>query len=239
MAALDRTLTLAEMDDVAVVIAEHLELDVPRRLDVFLDVHVADAEGRFRFALRRLHRVRQFGRGSDDAHAATAAAGGGFDDDRITDLFRQLERPFLVVDRAVAAGENRHARLLHHAARAGLVAHQANHLRIRADELDMAGLAHLGEVGALGKKPVAGMDRIRAGDFGRADHRRHVQIAVGAARRTDADVLVGELDVQLVLVRLRVDGNGLDAELTAGVDDPQRHLAAIRDENFLEHGSPG
>ena len=52
--ALDRALALAEVDDVAVVIAEDLELDVARRLDVLLDVDVADAERRLGLALRGL-----------------------------------------------------------------------------------------------------------------------------------------------------------------------------------------
>ena len=106
---------------------------------------------------------------------------------------------------------------------------------VGADELDVAGLADLGEVGALGQEPVAGMDRVGAGDLGGADDRRHVQVAVGAARRADADVLVGEPDVQRVLVGLGVDGDGLDAELAAGADDAQRDLAAVGDQDFLEH----
>ena len=133
----------------------------------------------------------------------------------IADLLGELERLLLAVDRAVAARQDRHARLLHHAARARLVAHQPDHLRVGADELDVARLADLGQVGALGQEPVAGMDRVGAGDFRGADDRRHVQVAVGAARRADADVLVGEPDVQRVLVGLRVDGDGLDAQLAA------------------------
>ena len=57
MAALDRALALAEVDDGAVMIAEDLELDVARVLDVLLDVDVADAERRFRLALRGLERL--------------------------------------------------------------------------------------------------------------------------------------------------------------------------------------
>ena len=38
MAALDRALTLAEHVDVAMLIAEDLELDVPRTFDEFLEV---------------------------------------------------------------------------------------------------------------------------------------------------------------------------------------------------------
>ena len=65
----------------------------------------------------------------------------------------------------------------------------------------------------------------------------NVQIAVGAPRRTDADVFVGEADVQRILVGLRIDGDGLDAELAAGADDAQGDFAAISDEDFLEHES--
>ena len=59
VAALDRALALAEVDDRAVMIAEDLELDVARVLDVLLDVDVADAERRFRLALRGLERLAQ------------------------------------------------------------------------------------------------------------------------------------------------------------------------------------
>ena len=62
VAPLDRALALAEVDDGAVMIAEDLELDVARVLDVLLDVDVADAEGRFRLALRGLQRLRQLRR---------------------------------------------------------------------------------------------------------------------------------------------------------------------------------
>ena len=122
--ALDRALALAEVHDVAVVVAEDLELDVARRLDVLLDVDVADAERRLGLALRGLERVRQLRRRSHDAHAAAAAAGRRLDDDRVADLLGDLERLLLALDRAVAAGQDRHAGLLHHAARARLVAHQ-------------------------------------------------------------------------------------------------------------------
>ena len=57
MAPLDRALALAEVDDGAVVIAEDLELDVARVLDVLLEVDVADAERRFGLALRGLQRL--------------------------------------------------------------------------------------------------------------------------------------------------------------------------------------
>src|SRR5437867_10948332 len=101
MAPLDGALALAEMDDGSVMVAEDLELDVARTLDVLLDVDVADAERRLRFALRGLDRVRQLVRGAHDAHPASAAAGRRLDDDRIAELLRQLERLLLAVERTV------------------------------------------------------------------------------------------------------------------------------------------
>ena len=123
------------------------------------------------------------------------------------------------------------------ARRARLVAHQPDHFRIGPDEADVARFAHFGQIRRLGEEPVAGVDRIGAGNFRGADDGRHVQVAVGAARRADAHVLIGKPHVQGILVGLRVDGDRLDTELAAGDDDPHRNLAAVGNQNFLKHRS--
>ena len=51
VAALDRAFALAEMDDVAVLVAKHLDLDVARLLDIFLDEHAVVAEARLGLGL--------------------------------------------------------------------------------------------------------------------------------------------------------------------------------------------
>ena len=205
-------------------------------LDVLLDVDVADAERRLGLALRGLERLAELGRRADDAHAAAAAAGDSLDDHREAELAGDLERLLFAVDRTVAPGQDRHAGLLHRAPGAGLVAEQPDDVRRRADELDVAGLADLREVGALGEESVAGMDGVRAGDLGGAQHRRHAQVAVGAARRADADVLVGEPHVQRVLVGLGVHRDGADAQLAARADHAKSDLTAVGDQDLLEHG---
>jgi hypothetical protein len=235
VAPLDRALALAEVNDVAVMIAEDLDLDVARVLDVLLEIDVADAERGFRLALRGLERLAQLRRLADDAHAAAAAAGDGLDDDRVAELLGDLQALLFTFDRAVAAGQHGHAGFLHRAPRARLVAHQTDDVRVGADELDVARLTDLREVGALGQEPVAGVNRVGARDLGGADDRGHVEIAVGAARGADADVFVGKPHVQRVLVGLRVDGDRLDAELPARRDDAQGDLAAVGDQDFLEH----
>ncbi len=237
MPPLDRAFPLAEVHHRAVMIAEHLELDVARTLDVLFDVHVADAEGGLGFTLRRLERPAELGRGVNDPHAAATAARHRLDDDRIPEILGDLQRLLFAVDRTVAAREDRDAGFLHGAARAGLVPKEPDHVGRRPDELDVAGLADLRQIRALGEEPVPGMDRVGAGDLCRADDGRHAQIAVRAAGRADADVLVREAHVQRVLVRLGPDRHRLDTQFPAGADDAQGDLAAVGDQNFLEHES--
>ena len=55
----------------------------------------------------------------------------------------------------------------------------------------------------------------------------------------DSDGLVGHLDMQRVLVGVGIDGDRLDAHLARGLDDAAGDLAAIGDQDFLEHWRPG
>ena len=92
-----------------------------------------------------------------DAHPAPAAAGGGFDNDGIADLFGDLH-PFLDVFHAAFAA------LKHGNAVAGgdlfgddLVAHVFDELGGGAYEFDAGVGAFLGEIGVLGQVSVSGM----------------------------------------------------------------------------------
>ena len=98
-----------------------------------------------------------------------------------------------------------------------------------------AGLAHLGEVRILRQQAIAGMNGVHVGDFGRADDRGNIQIALGQLRRPNADGFIGKADVQRIAVGLAVDGDGADAQFFTGTDHPQGNLSAIRDQDFLKH----
>jgi hypothetical protein len=85
VAALDRAFALAEIDDVAVLVAQHLDLDVARIGDELLDEDAVVAEGGAAStcageALAPPRRRR------GDAHALAAAAGRGLDHHRVADL---------------------------------------------------------------------------------------------------------------------------------------------------------
>ena len=141
------------------------------------------------------------------AHAAAAAAGRRLDEHRVADRAGESQGLLLVVDQPLAAGHDGHAGLLRQLAGLVLVAEPAHRLVRRADELDLAVAADLGEVGVLRQEAVAGMDGLDVGDLGGADDARDVQVALGGRGRPDADGLVGQVEVGGAAVGLAVDGD--------------------------------
>ena len=141
----------------------------------------------------------------------------------------------VVVDQALAAGHHRDAGLLGQLAGLVLVAQPAHGLVRRADELDVAGPAHLGEVRVLRQEAVAGVDGLDVGDLGGADEAGDVEVALRGGGRADADGLVGQGQVRRVAVGLAEDGHDLDAQVAAGPDDPQGDLTAVGDQDALKH----
>ena len=65
------------------------------------------------------------------------------------------------------------------------------------------------------------------------------EIGLGGRRRADMHGLVGHFDMQRVLVGVGIDRDRLDAHLAGGLDDAAGDLAAIGDQDFLEHLCPG
>src|SRR6185312_3009158 len=86
MAALDRAFAFAEMHDVAVAVAEHLDLDVARLLDILLDKDPVVAKARAGLARRAAPALAQLGVVAGDAHALTAAARRRLEHDRVADV---------------------------------------------------------------------------------------------------------------------------------------------------------
>ena len=168
------------------LVRHHLNLDVTRTVDVTLEVHVAIFESSGGFGRSSFQRAAEFSLGMDDPHAAATTAARGFHNYRIANLFRDSRAFIRRLDRALAAGKNRHAGFLHRITRGHLFAHQLNNARARADEFNIAGLADFGEVSRLSQEPIAGMNRVDIEKFGGADDCRNVQVTLGGRRRPDA-----------------------------------------------------
>ena len=111
VAALDRAVALAEVDDVALRVGEHLDLDVARVLEVALEVDGGVGEELLALARGALERLLELVLGHRDAEALAAAAAGRLAGDRVADLLGLLGGPFDVVGRLRRAGHDRHARL--------------------------------------------------------------------------------------------------------------------------------
>ena len=174
------------------------------------------------------------------AHAAAAAARRSLQHHRVADALGDFERFFgaLQESRPSRAGWAR--RIPRITARACCFTPMA---RITSGLGPMNLISDVSQTSAKSafslKKAVAGMDGVDVGDLGGADDRGNVEIAARAFGRADADGFVGEAHVQAVAVGFRIDGDGLDAQILAGADDANGDLAAIGDQDFLEHISAG
>ena len=202
--------------------------------DGLLDVERAVAEGRLCLGGRRaVGRIELVG-GLDEAHAAPAASRRGLEQHRKAHLGSHLPR-LVEVDGPVRARDEGHARLGHGLFGRDLVAHRLDGLRPRPDEDEVVVLAREREGSILGEEAPARMDGVALGRGCGGDEGRDAQIAVGRERWPDVNRAVGEADVEALAVGGRVHGDGLDAELAAGADDADRDLAAVGDQDALEH----
>src|SRR5687768_13517739 len=90
MTTLDRTFTLAEMDHVAVFVAENLYLDMPWALDCFLQIKRRIAERGSRFGLCSLKCGTKIVAVADESHSFAAATRSSFQHHWITKLLSRL-----------------------------------------------------------------------------------------------------------------------------------------------------
>ena len=217
MPPLDAALALAQNLHVAVLVGQHLELDVPRRVDELFEIHVGRAERRAGFVLRLRVERRQFlGAASPPACRVRRRPPTPSES---PDSRSRPPVPALLRRVASTPGEP------------GRIGTPISRMKPRARSftpimritsgfgpmnLMPRRFADLGEVGVLAQKAVAGMDGVDVGDLRRADDRRNVEIAARALGRPDADGLVGEAHVRAVAVGLGVDGDRLDPQFLAG-----------------------
>ena len=145
VAALDRAFALVEVDDIAVLVAQHLDLDVARLVDELLDEDAIIAERGDRLGARAVKAFLGFACVEGDAQALAAAAGRGLDHHRIADRVGDLHRLLRILDQAHMTGHGADARFGGKLLRRDLVAHRLDGVRVRADEDDLLGLQALGE----------------------------------------------------------------------------------------------
>src|SRR5215471_9366688 len=101
MAPLERAIALAEMDGVALAVAEHLDLDMAGTAEIFLQIHGVVAETCLGLYARGGERDVEFLLDMGDLHAAATAAGSSFDQNGIADLAGDRLRLLEIGDGAI------------------------------------------------------------------------------------------------------------------------------------------
>ena len=149
VAALQRAVALADVNQVAMGIAEHLDLEMPGVDDVALDIQRGVTERGAGFAGGRLEHALHVGRLRDDLHALAAAAGSGFQQHRKTDPAGDRGR-ILPGRHLLRARQHRQAKGQRPLSRLELVAHVANVVRRGPDKHQALGSASLGKRRRLG-----------------------------------------------------------------------------------------
>ncbi len=235
IAALDRTFALAEIDHVAMLVAQHLDFDMAGVDDEFLDEDAIVAERCLGFGFRQTKAFGDLGSGISDPHPLAAAAGGRLDHHGIADAVGDLDRVLFVGDDAEIARHGRDIGLGCGLLGLDLVAHRGDGARIGPDEDDV-GLGQRARKGfALGQESIAGMHGLGAGLAAGLDDLLHHQVTFGGRRRPDQNRLIGHFDMERVTVGLGINRDRLNSHPAGGLDDPAGDLAAIGDQNSFEH----
>ena len=170
-----------------------------------------------------------------DLHAAPAAAGRRLDQHRKADLAAIAIASRRRVTPPSEPGTTGMPSRCGGALGLDLVAHDADVLGLRADEMRCRAREDLGEARVLGQEAVARMHRVGAGDLAGGEQRRDVEVAVARRRRADAHALVGKPHMHGVGVGGGMHRDRRDAEFLAGAQDAQRDLAAVGNEDLVEH----
>ena len=148
------------MQRVAVTIGQDLNFDVTRAADVALEKHGVVAEGRTSLLAGFLDFRNQFLGVFDDAHAASAAAERGFDDQREADAIRRGACGVKIGDGMAGSGNHWNSGGGREVSSRGLIAQEFENFRAGTDEGDAGVIARAGQRGIFGEETVAGMNRV-------------------------------------------------------------------------------
>ena len=232
---LDRAFALEQVDDVAMLVAEHLDLDVARAFDELLDEDAVVAEGALGLGADGGEAFLDVLAVPGDANALAAAAGRRLQHHRIADLLGDAHRMGRVVDLADVARHAGDASGGGELLALDLVAHRLDGVRVWTDEDDALVGAALGEVSALGQKAKARVHGLRAGFLAGGDDLVGHEVRLVRRRRADEHRFVGHLDRQAIGVSLGVDHHRLDAHAAGRLDDTDGDFATVGDQDFRKH----
>ena len=224
---------LVQVDDVAVRVAQHLDLDVARLLDILLDEDAVVAEAVAGFVAAAGEAFEGLLVVVRRAHRLAAAARAGLDHHRVADVLGDLHRVLGLLDRLVPAGDGADLRLPGQLLRRDLVAHRRDAVVLGADEDDAFFFAAAREVLVLAEEAVARVHGLRPGGLAGSDDLVGDEVTRARRRRAQQHGLVGEFHVPRVAVGLGIHRHGGDAQLLRGLDDAAGDLSAVCNQDLV------
>ena len=235
VAALDGAVTVEEVDHIAVVVRQDLDLHVLRALQVFLDEDLVVAEGLLGLVDGLLELLGHLLLAVDDAHPAAAAAVGGLQHYGVTHLAGHFYGLLGGLHGVVHAGDDGHLRGDGDLLGGDLVAHGVHALHGGADEDQTVLLALLHQDRVLCQEAIPGVNGVNVVVLGDLDDGGDVQIGIdGALLGVEGIGLVCQGTEHGVLVFLGVDGHGGDSQLIQGTEHPDGDLSTVCHQNSLE-----
>ncbi len=240
VAALHRAVALEEMDELALGVAQDLDLHMPRPAHQLLQIDLVVAKGRQGLALGDVHGRAQVGLGGYHAHAAPAAAPTGLEHQGIANGRRQGLGPLQVPGQGARRRHHGYPRLCRQLPRRDLVTQKPHDLGPGADEGDARGGAGLGEIGILGEKAITGVDGIDLVLAGDTDDVGDIQVSRDGFLSGPHPVgLVGLESVQGEAIFVGKNGNCTDAHLAGRAQNTDGDFTAVGDKQTanLFHGS--
>src|SRR3989338_6913003 len=154
------------MKNPSVFIAQNLDLNMPRLLDIFLDINIGIAEIRLSLSLGSHQPRSQTDVIVANPHTFTAASGSSLDDNRITYALGNFYRLILILYGGQTPGHYRDSAFTHGLAGLHFITHKTDIFRGRPDKGYPAGFADFGKMGILGQEAVTRMYGIHIGYLG-------------------------------------------------------------------------
>ncbi len=235
IAPLDRTFPLAQIDTVAMRIAQDLDFNVPRLGDKFLDEDAIIAKAAGRFVLGALEPLARFIVVPGDPHPLAAAPGAGLDHHRVANLIGDFHRFLGVFDQPHVAGHGADIGFLCDLLGGNLVAHRFDGPHRRADKGDALGLKRLREFRVFRQEPIARMHRLGPGGADGLHHLVDHDIRLVRRGRADQHRFVRHFHMQGLRIGFGIYRNRGDPHFARRLDNAAGNFAPVGDQNFLEH----
>jgi hypothetical protein len=165
-----------------------------------------------------------------------ASASAGLDEHGVADAHGLFGQKGGLVVVAVVTGHQGHARLFHQRLGGRFAAHGGNGRRWWADEGDARIGTGLREGRVFGQEAIARVHRLRARGLGDFEDAVGAQVAVARRGTTNAHRLVASLHMLRVGIGIAVDRHGAHAHAASGGGHSAGNLAAVGNQDLLEHG---